>query len=148
MRLWQVFRIWLQSLRSTEKLPLGQRGEAAAARYLQKKGYRILDRGVSGRLGEIDLVAVERRGARRLIFVEVKTRTAVTEDHPADRVDFEKQKRLTRAALTYLKRKRLLEHPCRFDVIAVWWSSTADQPERFEHYEDAFAATGRESMFT
>ena len=40
---------------------LGQRGEQVAARYLRRRGFKIVERGVRGALGEIDLVAVHRR---------------------------------------------------------------------------------------
>ena len=130
------------------QLSLGRKGELAAAKYLQRQGLRILESGVADKLGEIDLVGMEKSGDRRLIFIEVKTRTDSTDDHPADRVDSDKQHRLTRAALAYLKKHKLLEHPCRFDVVAVWWSESKNQPSRIEHYENAFTSTGVRSFFS
>jgi putative endonuclease len=50
----------------------GRAGETVAAFYLRAKGYRILDRRVRTRRGEIDIVAC--RDAT-LVFVEVKLRT-------------------------------------------------------------------------
>ena len=52
-------------------LALGAEGEARAARFLARRGYRILARNVRAGGVEIDLVAT--RGAL-LAFVEVKTR--------------------------------------------------------------------------
>ncbi|MBP5618294.1 MAG: YraN family protein, partial [Clostridia bacterium] len=49
----------------------GERGEKLAARYLRRKGYRILERNFQTRFGEIDLIA---RKGDQLVFVEVKTR--------------------------------------------------------------------------
>ncbi|MEK7364126.1 MAG: YraN family protein, partial [candidate division NC10 bacterium] len=46
---------------------VGKRGEEEAARFLQKRGFIILDRNVRSRLGEIDLVA---RDGKALVFVE------------------------------------------------------------------------------
>lgn len=49
----------------------GRRGEMAAAWYLRLTGWRVIDRRVKTRRGEIDLVA---RKGRTLCFVEVKWR--------------------------------------------------------------------------
>src|SRR5688572_13894401 len=113
--------------------PLGRRGEDAAARYLRRLGYTIVARGHRDHIGELDLVAVD---GRTLVFIEVKTRTTHDAGHPADTVDEAKQQRLTRLALSYMKRHDLLEYPARFDVIAVTW------PDRgrptIEHFKSAF----------
>src|SRR5262245_66298174 len=97
--------------------PLGRRGEDAAARYLRRLGYVIVARGHRDNIGELDLVAVD---GRTVVFIEVKTRTSHDAGHPADAVDEAKQKRLTRLALSYLKRHDLLGScATRFDVVAV-----------------------------
>ena len=122
---------------------LGQRGEAAAARFLRKKGYILVARSDRMRLGEIDLVAVD---GRTVVFVEVKTRRSHEAGHPADAVDEDKQRRLTRLALTYLKRHNLLEYPARFDVVAVTWADDRRAPV-IEHYQNAFEAVGQWQLF-
>ena len=99
---------------------LGQRGEAAAARYLRRRGYKILARSDRFGPGELDLVALDRDG-KTIVFVEVKTRQSHVAGHPSDAVDDIKQRRLTRLAVTFLKRYGLLECPARFDVIAITW---------------------------
>ncbi|HEX5102167.1 MAG TPA: YraN family protein, partial [Pirellulaceae bacterium] len=126
------------------RLPLGRRGENAAARHLQRLGYVIVARGHRGLIGEIDLVAVE---GRTLVFVEVKTRTSQDAGHPADAVDAAKQRRLTRLALSYMKRHDLLDNPARFDVIAVTWPDQGSRPV-IEHFKDAFEPVGFEGMFS
>jgi putative endonuclease len=78
--------------------------------------------------------------------VEVKTRTTQDAGHPADAVDADKQKRMTRAALSYLKRHDLLEHSSRFDVIAVTWPKGGGRPA-IEHFKGAFEAIGAGQMF-
>jgi putative endonuclease len=122
---------------------LGYRGERAAERFLRRQGYIILARGLRNKLGELDLVAVEKR---TIVFVEVKTRTTQDAGHPADAVDADKQQRMTRAALSYLKRHDLLEHSARFDVIAVTWPERGGRP-RIEHFKNAFEAVGAGQMF-
>ncbi len=123
---------------------LGQRGEDHAARFLKRLGYKIVARSDRGRLGEIDLVAVDRQ---TVVFVEVKTRRSHDTGHPADAVDQDKQRRLTRLALAYLKRHELLENPARFDVVAVTWPAD-DSPPHVDHFLNAFEAVGRWQLFS
>ncbi|HEV3344223.1 MAG TPA: YraN family protein [Pirellulales bacterium] len=123
---------------------LGQRGEALAARWLARHGYKIVARGSRGALGEIDLVAVD---GRTVVFVEVKTRRSQDAGHPADAVDHDKQRRLTRLAIGYLRRHGLLEYPVRFDVVAITWPEGRGKPT-VEHFKNAFNAVGCEGMFS
>lgn len=123
---------------------LGQRGEDAAARYLKRLGYVIVARGTRDNIGEIDLVAVD---GRTIVFIEVKTRTTHDAGHPADAVDEAKQRRLTRLAVSYMKRHDLLECRARFDVVAVTWPAGGGRPT-VEHYRDAFEPVGFEGMFS
>ncbi len=79
---------------------LGDRGERAAARFLKRQGYKIVARGYSNAYGELDVVAVD---GRTVVFVEVKTRVSTAGGHPAEAVTAEKQRRLRRAALGFLR---------------------------------------------
>jgi putative endonuclease len=124
--------------RLVPKKTLGQRGEAAAARYLRRHGYKILARGDRFGPGELDLVALD---GKTIVFVEVKTRESAAVSHPADAVDANKQRRLTRLAVTFLKRHGLLECPARFDVIAITWPAKKWFPT-IEHIKNAFDAVG------
>jgi putative endonuclease len=127
------------------KRTLGQRGEAAAARFLRRRGYKIIARGERLKhRDELDIVAA--RG-KTVVFVEVKTRRSADEGHPAEAVDQAKQRRLTRLAVTFLKRHGLLEHPARFDVIAVIWPAGKWFP-RIEHTENAFDALGEWGFYS
>src|SRR6478752_495562 len=98
-------------------LRLGTRGENLACQFLRKNGYKILYRNFRGRSGgEIDLVC---RDGDTLVFVEVKTRTDEDFGRPFDAVGREKQKRISRGGLAWL---RLLDNPeilFRFDVVEV-----------------------------
>jgi putative endonuclease len=133
---------WLRRL--TAAKPLGQRGETAAARYLKRLGYKIVARGSRLRPGELDLVAVD---GRTVVFVEVKTRQSGEAGHPAEAVDTAKQRRLTRLAVTFLKRHGLLEYPARFDVIAVTWPADQRRPT-IEHFKNAFDAVGKWEFYS
>lgn len=119
---------------------LGDRGERAAVALLKRRGMRILRRNYRTKHGEVDVIA---RDGGVVVFVEVKARRR---GDPAEAVTTEKQRRLTLAALHFLKRHRLLEHRCRFDVVAILWPD--DQgPPTVEHYADAFEPPGRGQMF-
>lgn len=76
---------------------LGRRGEAAAARYLRRRGLRILTRNFRARSGEIDLVALDRK-TDTLVFVEVKSSLEASRGDPLERIHPAKVKRIRRAA--------------------------------------------------
>lgn len=118
---------------------VGRRGEQAAARLLRRRGLTVVAESEADRAGELDLIAVDRR-RRLVVFVEVKTLATTKPGHPAERVDEAKQRRITAAALRYLKRHRLVGCACRFDVVAVWWPGETPEPARIEHYPAAFEA--------
>src|SRR4051794_40236267 len=94
---------------------------------------RIILRGYRTPRGEIDLIA---RDGNTLVFVEVKTRR---QGVPAEAVTPEKQRRLTLAALQFLKHHGLLKQPCRFDVVAIVWPDQDHAPV-IEHIRNAFEA--------
>ena len=124
----------------------GTRSEGAAARYLKSLGYRIVARNHSNKLGELDLIALD---AGTIVFV-VKVPLSTEDGDPLDRarsVDHEKQRRLTRLALAFLKRKRLLDRPARFDVMILAWP-TGQRTPTIEHFKNAFEAVGRHQMYT
>jgi putative endonuclease len=102
---------------------LGKKGEDRAAQFLVKQGYRILERNYRTRNGEIDLVMLHEG---TVVFVEVKTRTTDAFGAPELAVNARKQGRMIKAALGYIKYKKLHQVPCRFDVVAI--SSSAAQP--------------------
>ena len=118
-------------------LSLGARGERAAARFLRRAGYKIIAHQYRDRRGEIDLIATD---GRRVVFVEVKTRRSAQQEHPAEAVDLEKQRRLTRTARAYMKQHGLLNTPSRFDIVAVTWPQNSSRPT-IEHLPGAFDAT-------
>jgi putative endonuclease len=124
--------------------PLGYLGERQAERFLRREGYKIVARALRLRGGELDLVAVN---CRTLVFVEVKTRRTHQFGKPAEAIDIKKQRRLTRGALSYLKRHGLLECRCRFDVVAVTWPHHSKKPT-IEHIMNAFEAVGSEGLFS
>ncbi|MCC6124411.1 MAG: YraN family protein [Pirellulales bacterium] len=127
------------------KRTLGQRGERAAAKFLKRQGYKILATG--DRLkhrDELDIVAAD---GRTVVFIEVKTRSSQAQGHPAEAVDAAKQRQLTKLAVTFLKRHRLLDYPARFDVIAITWPENVRRPQ-IEHIQNAFEAAGKWEFYS
>ncbi|HQP12145.1 MAG TPA: YraN family protein [Candidatus Omnitrophota bacterium] len=86
------------------KITLGRRGEALAAEYLKKAGYRIVACNFRNALGEIDIVA---RDGAILCFVEVKTRSSDDFGGPAEAVSLFKQRKLIQLARAFLKEQNL-----------------------------------------
>lgn len=110
----------------------GDVGEGMAAKFLEQKGFRILQRNYRFDRGEIDIVA-EDHG--EIVFVEVKSRRTQAFGSPEDAVTPQKEAYLKRTAEGYLFEHGLDGRPCRFDVIAVEWKS--EQPE-IRHMKKVF----------
>jgi putative endonuclease len=138
MALWSQWRRrWPSAARFTPagwlRRWLGDRGERAAAKYLQQQGLRILVRQMCNQFGEIDLIALE---GDCIVFVEVKSRQWSPDASPAEAVTRDKQRQITRAALAWLKRRGWLERRSRFDVVAIIWRTQG--PPLITHYRQAF----------
>ena len=105
----------------TDKRRKGNVGEDAAAKFLRKNGYKILERNFVGDGSEIDLIAKNRKDGTT-VFVEVKTRsvdkTGSYESRPAAAVTPEKQRKIIFASKIYMSRMRL-KTKMRYDVIEV-----------------------------
>jgi putative endonuclease len=98
-----------------ERSTLGRRGEELAVAHLTKAGYRILDRNVRTRYGEIDVVAQD---GGCIVFVEVRTfRTDLMT--PVESVGRRKQQRVAALSRAYLAEKGKADADWRADVIAI-----------------------------
>jgi putative endonuclease len=122
----------------------GDRGERKAAGYLRRQGFRILARQYANPHGEIDLIA---RDGDAIVFVEVKTRSSNVAGLPVEAVNSDKQRKMTKAALVWLKRRGLLASRSRFDVVAILWPKGSKTPQ-ITHYKNAFPAVGVDSMYS
>ena len=81
-------------------LQYGELGERAAKKHLKRQGLKFLTANFRSPRGEIDLIF---RDGDCLVFVEVKTRSSEEWTRPAAAVNTERRRRLTRAALDYLR---------------------------------------------
>ena len=117
------------------KKTVGAAGEGAAAKYLRKKRYRIIDRNFYIRGGELDIIA-EKGGTT--VFIEVKTRTSVEYGTPAESVTYHKVQRMKKAAEFYMMQNGLCY--ARFDVIEVYARVEGGKirVEKLNHIENAF----------
>lgn len=122
----------------------GTRSERAAARFLRRQGMRVLARNVVNAGGEIDLVTLD--GAT-LVFVEVRSTAAASVARPEESIGADKQRRLTAAALEFLRQRRLLDRPARLDVLVLSWPDGQRQP-LIVHHRQAFEAVGRWQMYS
>jgi putative endonuclease len=98
------------------RLSLGKQGEELAARHLEQRGFIILARNHRTPIGELDIIARDRR---HLLFIEVKTRRSAAFGVPAEAVGAHKQRQVVRAAQWYLATARYPDLQPRFDVIAI-----------------------------
>lgn len=98
------------------RLPLGKRGELAAVRFLERKGYEILETNWTCVAGEADIIALE---DDTLCFVEVKTRSNAEKGFPAEAVNAKKRGCYERIAACYLTTYENCDIRVRFDVISI-----------------------------
>jgi putative endonuclease len=87
------------------KRKIGDVGEGVACKYLEQKGYKILERNYWKPWGEIDIVA---KKAGILSFIEVKSISRGT-IRPEENMHLGKMKRLNRAIQTYLLDRKVSE---------------------------------------
>ncbi|MBT9132921.1 MAG: hypothetical protein DDT31_01683 [Syntrophomonadaceae bacterium] len=113
--------------------PLGEWGERVALRFLRRRKYQILEKNFSSPLGEIDIIG---KKDRTICFIEVKTRSSSDYGPPEVAITQQKQDKLRKVALSYLKMKRLEEN-CRFDVVSIL-TNTRGCTENIKLIEDAF----------
>jgi putative endonuclease len=118
---------------STARQALGRAGEAVAARWLQRRGWRIVGERFRSGHRDLDLIAV-REGT--VAFVEVKTRTGTAFGDPVEAVSWRKRRELIRSAMVWMDRFGPPGASYRFDVVAV---VIVGRDARIRHVENAFS---------
>ena len=121
---------------------IGDIGENAAAKYLKRHFFRIVERNYRFHRDEIDIIAKNRKF---LVFVEVKTRSRndVNDNDfgtPSSAVDAGKMSRTKKAAVGYLAEHPENKRAIRFDVIEVYLDKNSEKPKIIDinHIENAF----------
>ena len=92
----------------------GEKGESLAAWYLKKNGYKIIEQNYRTQLGEIDIIAKEKK---TIVFVEVKARRSTRFGNPKWAVTPKKQRKISMVALYYLKTTNQINTKARFDYL-------------------------------
>ncbi len=110
----------------------GRWGEQVAAEYLERKGFRILDRDWRAGHRDLDIIAID---SDELVIVEVKTRKNNYFVEPETAVNVKKIRNICIAASIYVKMNRI-DLPIRFDIVAI--TGTADTDYSINHIERAF----------
>ena len=118
------------------RISVGKKGEEYAARFLQDRGFALLEQGYRSGRGELDIVA---RDGDELVFVEVKCNSSTAFGAPEERVGPRKQAQLTRLAQAYLQEHGYEDQPVRFDVVAVQLDRRLELIA-LDHIRDAFWA--------
>ncbi|MFN3568073.1 MAG: YraN family protein [Caldimicrobium sp.] len=111
----------------------GNLAEERAIKFLEKKGFEILEKNFRTPWGEIDLIV---KKGKLLSFVEVKSISSEDALFPEEKVNFTKQNKILKVAEFYLlKNSKILSKikEIRFDVIIINWVK-----DEVKYYESAF----------
>lgn len=133
-----MLKVWSRFISSRKPEPRHERGRVAekqAARFLRRKGHRIIARNYDCPAGEIDLITTD--GAT-IVFVEVKSRTDETGKDAEQIVASNQRERLLRAAQYFLRRADPHNRPARFDVVTVFFPPGGSP--LVEHFANVFVA--------
>lgn len=110
---------------------LGKKGEDMACRFLQDKGYEIIERNWTWRKLELDIIA---RKDNYLVIAEIRTRSTDMYGEPECTITDKKIRRIINAADAYIKKNKI-DLSVRFDIISI----TGQEGDfRIKHIEDAF----------
>ncbi len=109
---------------------LGAMGERRAAWFYRLRGYRILERNLRTKAGEVDLVV--RRG-NTVVVAEVKTRQTLIAGEGHEAVDQRRRERMIRIGDIVAANDPNVQ--LRYDILSIYWTG-----RRFvvTHYADAF----------
>ncbi len=118
---------------SQNRICLGRYSEDRAVRFLKTHGYKILERNYRSLFGEIDIIAED---GNVLVFVEVKSCTSSLFGNPSLKINKKKRSKIIRCALSYLKRREIMDTECRIDIVSI----TIDEKDggNIELIKDAF----------
>jgi putative endonuclease len=99
-----------------QRQKFGRESESFVARQLKKHGYKILEQNYRSKLGEIDIIAKDKK---TLVFVEVKARRSDRYGSPKWAITPKKKRQMSKVALYYLKVTKQLNVKARFDVVTI-----------------------------
>ena len=117
---------------TTRERSLGDRGEAFACKYLERKGLKLVERNFHAQGGELDLIMHD-KNLDEYVLVEVKTRTSDRFGTGLEAITQSKLEKMLRAAEDFFVKKLDLEQIPFFRIDAVIVTVKKGVPE-VEHY--------------
>jgi putative endonuclease len=113
----------------------GEQGEQLCHNYLEQKGFEILEKNYRLKMGELDVIALDKNV---LCFIEVKTDFSQNAGNPSAWVTAKKQKQIFKVAQAYLtfKGAKYQNFQMRFDVCAIVWDTNKNH--LIQYFSDAF----------
>ena len=117
----------------TNKRKTGNYGEDLACKFLEERGFKIVERNYFYGHGEIDIIT---KDGDELVFVEVKYRTNDEYGPPELSISKGKQKLVRRTAEAYLFENGIKDQKCRIDLIAIL--HLKDEKPKINHIINAF----------
>ncbi len=118
---------------TTNSREYGKKAEEIAAEYLEKCGYKIIEKNFYTKSGEIDIIAKDKE---TIAFIEVKARKSLTYGPPEQSITYTKKKKISQSAMFYLKKTKQMNKKARFDVLSI----IADNEIKFKLIKNAFEA--------
>lgn len=121
-------------------LERGQEAEQIAVRYLESRGFCLIEQNFRCSCGEIDLIMSKEKN---LYFVEVKGRWTRQKGEPLEQVTPRKMRQISRVAEFYLH-----QNPLRDDqraYLSVIGIDKSLNPEKIQWVPDAFDVCGSRS---
>lgn len=109
----------------------GKYGESLAKDFLIDKGYKILELNYTTKLGEIDIIALDKN---IISFIEVKTRSNRNFGYAYEAVNYKKQRKIINTSTVYVKHKNIKNIQFRYDIIEIYLEKNID----INHIENAF----------
>lgn len=105
---------------------IGKQGEDVAVSYLQRNGYKIIERNFQKKHGDIDIVALD---GDTLVFIEVKARRSKSYGPAVEAITPWKIRALIQSAHLYKLLHPKLPESLRIDVVAIDYTETSPKIE-------------------
>ena len=121
----------------TQNFKKGRVGEEIARKFLVQKGFRLIESNYSNKLGEIDLIMLDKEV---LVFVEVKLKIGDKFGSPEEMISKYKLSQIRRVAETFLVlnpdiSKRLVKY--RIDAVCIVLNEDKTI-NRINYYENVY----------
>lgn len=119
---------------NASKQVIGSFGEETAERYLLAKKYKVLDKNIRNRYGEIDIIGNK---GNTIHFIEVKTRRGKSFGKPFESIDYHKLRHQFSVIKSYIAKKKLFSYQYSFDAISIVISYSLDVLS-IDHYVNIY----------